>query len=128
MTEPANAGPTASFTATENGLSVTFNASGSTDGDGNVVGYSWNFGDGQTSTAGPTVTHTYAAANTYTVILQVTDDDGATDDATDTVTVADIPGRRSWSTTCSTGRRPTAWAPRTWAAPGRWAPVAPGSR
>ena len=88
----ANTAPTAAFTATESGLSVTFDAGGSSDGDGSVAGYAWDFGDGQTSSTGPTVTHAYAAAGTYPVTLTVTDDDGARDDVTRDVSVEDVPG------------------------------------
>lgn len=47
----------------------------STDPDGEVVAWFWDFGDGATATeAEPT--HVFAAAGTYTVTLAVTDDDG----------------------------------------------------
>ncbi|MCU0598340.1 MAG: PKD domain-containing protein [Desulfobacterales bacterium] len=59
-------------------LTVQFDGSGSYDMDGSIVSYSWNFGDG-TSAAGPFVSHTYSVAGTYTAILTVTDDNGATD-------------------------------------------------
>lgn len=42
--------PTASFTSTVTDLSVAFYASGSTDSDGSIASYSWNFGDGSTGT------------------------------------------------------------------------------
>jgi PKD repeat protein len=84
-TEP----PAAAFVATPEGLSVAFDASGSTDADGSVSGWSWNFGDGQTATSGPAVTHAYAAAGTYPVMLTITDDDGAEDVATRDVVVED---------------------------------------
>jgi len=41
-----------------------------------VVGWAWDFGDGNTSTL-QNPQHTYAAADAYTVTLSVTDDDGA---------------------------------------------------
>ncbi len=56
---------------------VTFNASNSTDPDGVITNYLWNFGDGTTSN-GVTVTHSYSNPGTFTVILNVTDDDGVT--------------------------------------------------
>ncbi|MGY1779068.1 PKD domain-containing protein [Geodermatophilus sp. SYSU D01036] len=83
---PANAAPTAAFTARASGLSVAVDASGSTDADGSVSAYAWDFGDGGTAT-GRTASHTYAAAGTYTVRLTVTDDDGATATSSQQVTV-----------------------------------------
>jgi subtilisin family serine protease len=56
---PADAPPSASFTAACNGLTCTFNGSGSTDDHG-VVSYSWNFGDGQSDNSNAIVGHTYA--------------------------------------------------------------------
>ena len=50
------------------GESISFNASNSTDSDGQIVAYLWTFGDGQTSTQ-PVTTHAYAAAGTYTISL-----------------------------------------------------------
>jgi len=60
---------------------VMFDGRASRDPDGMIVSYSWDFGDGNTAT-GSTATNTYAMAGLYTVTLTVTDDDGATDDAT----------------------------------------------
>jgi PKD repeat protein len=70
---PVNAAPTASFTVTCSGLSCAFDATASTDSDGSVQGYAWDFGDGQQGQAGPTTTHTYAAGGPATVSLTVTD-------------------------------------------------------
>ena len=53
----------------------SFSSLGSTDSDGNIVGYSWNFGDGTTSTS-QNPSHTYSSGGTKTVTLTVTDDDG----------------------------------------------------
>ncbi len=49
----------------------------STDADGEIVSYFWDFGDGTTSTERNPV-HTYGASGTYTVVLTVTDDEGLT--------------------------------------------------
>lgn len=68
------------------GLSVELSGTGSSDADGKVVSYEWDFGDGATG-AGVSLSHTYAKAGQYTVKLRVTDDDGASDAATRTVTV-----------------------------------------
>ena len=73
----ANIAPVASFSTSTTGLTESANATGSSDSDGSVVGYSWNFGDGATAT-GATAKHTYTAGGKYSVTLTVTDDDGAT--------------------------------------------------
>ncbi|MFZ5431824.1 MAG: S8 family serine peptidase [Bacteroidota bacterium] len=83
---PANQSPTASFTITQNDLTVNVNGSGSSDTDGNIVSYAWNFGDGSSAT-GATASRTYAAAGTYTVTLTVTDNGGATASTSQNVTV-----------------------------------------
>lgn len=62
--------PTASFTATCEGLTCTFTST-STD-DAGITSTQWNLGDGTTRSGTP-VTHTYAAGGTYTVTLTVTD-------------------------------------------------------
>ncbi len=76
----ANVAPTANFTYAPSspraGQSVAFTDM-STDADGSVTAWAWDFGDGATSTQ-HNPSHTFAAAGTYTVGLTVTDDDGAT--------------------------------------------------
>jgi PKD repeat protein len=83
----ADAGP--DQTATVNEV-ITFDGSGSTDPEGNIASYAWDFGDG-TSGTGITVTHAYSTAGTYTVTLTVTDDGGLTDSDTAIVTVTEAP-------------------------------------
>ncbi|PJJ70957.1 calcineurin-like phosphoesterase family protein [Diaminobutyricimonas aerilata] len=83
---PPNAPPTASFTSSCAGLTCSFSGAASTDADGTIRGYAWEFGDGTTA-SGATVQHSYATAGDRTVRLTVTDDDGATASATRTVSV-----------------------------------------
>ncbi len=91
--EPPNVPPVAAFSSSVSDLTATFTST-STDSDGTVVGLAWDYGDGTTGTS---ATHTYAAAGTYNVTLQVTDDDGAQDDITHPVTVTDPPSVRCHS-------------------------------
>ncbi|TEU16732.1 MAG: PKD domain-containing protein, partial [Anaerolineales bacterium] len=88
---PANQSPTAGFGYATSGLTVDFSDQ-STDADGSIVSWSWDFGDGGTSTD-QNPSHTYAAGGTYSVILTVTDDFGATATASQDVTVS--PGNQS---------------------------------
>jgi PKD repeat protein len=91
-TGTANQPPLAQISATpdtgEAPLIVQFNSSGSSDPDGSVVAYSWDFGDGNSSNlANPS--YTYNTAGVYQVTLTVVDDRGATGSASLTVTVSD---------------------------------------
>jgi PKD repeat protein len=64
----ANLPPNAAFTSAVNQLAVAFDASGSSDSDGSIASYAWDFGDG-TRGSGATASHTYAQAGQYTVRL-----------------------------------------------------------
>ena len=94
QTQPSNMPPTAIANGPysgDTGANISFSSTGSSDSDGTIVSYNWNFGDGNSSTvANPT--HSYAQAGSYTAQLTVTDDGGATDVATAGVTVTDIAG------------------------------------
>ena len=69
------------------GVAVNFDGSASTPPTGGTIAsYNWNFGDGGSAT-GATATHTYVAAGTDTVTLTVTDGTGATNVATQTITI-----------------------------------------
>lgn len=83
---PPSAAFTSSPAAPRSGDAVAFDGTGSTDPDGEIEAYAWDFGDGTTGT-GATPSHTYPAAGTYTVKLTVTDAGGATDSVSHTVTV-----------------------------------------
>lgn len=72
-----NQGPAANFATRVDGRTVTFDASTSTDFDGSVATYRWDFGDGTTlSTADPRTTHVYPRAATLRATLVVTDNEG----------------------------------------------------
>ncbi len=60
---------------------IYFNASDSYDPDGNIIEYTWDFGDG-TKDSGMYTNHIYSIQGVYSVILTVTDDDGASDSDT----------------------------------------------
>ena len=88
-------------------LSVSFDGSAST---GNIVSYEWMFGDGSTG-FGSTIDHTFASSGSYAVSLKVTDDQGATDQETVTVTVtgspmADMPPAAVISSSATVGSVP----------------------
>jgi PKD repeat protein len=92
----ANPGPDQN---TNPGTAVTLNGSGSSDPDGSITSYAWDFGDGASAT-GAVVTHTYASAGAKVATLTVTDDRGARGTDAATVTVASTPppaGTHRWS-------------------------------
>ncbi len=73
---PATHPPDAAFTFIIDGLTVTF-LDESTDTDGEVVSWQWDFGDGETASIQHPV-YTFQAAGSYYVSLQVTDNVGLT--------------------------------------------------
>lgn len=87
---PANEPPSAVVTAQTSDLTVTVDASASTDVDGEILIYVWDFGDETIGTQAVT-SHTYASAGSYTVTVTVTDDDGDAATAETTVSVTDPP-------------------------------------
>jgi PKD repeat protein len=82
--------PTAALTATPTSgfapLTVVFSAASSSDADGSIVSYAWNFGDGSSQASGTTVQHLYGAPGAYTATLTVTDNAGLTDSKSVTIT------------------------------------------
>ena len=89
VTTTPNVAPTADFDFLCNAEECTFTDQ-SSDTDGTIASYAWDFGDTETSTEADPV-HTYADITELTefnVTLTVTDDDGATGTLTQTVAVA----------------------------------------
>jgi len=89
--------PTARITSDRTGgvrpVAVAFDGLTSTDPDGVIAGYSWNFGDAASGAANTSTlrnpVHTYAAPGTYTASLVVTDNQGnASAAATKVITVS----------------------------------------
>jgi PKD repeat protein len=88
---PANEPPSAIITATpmQSGTSdIAFDAYSSSDVDGTITSYSWNFGDGDTAT-GDYAEHKYLATGDYTVVLTIVDDQGASSQDSMTVSIVD---------------------------------------
>ncbi len=71
------------------GSLVVFDASGSTDPDGDPLTYVWNFGDG-TLARGATPTHIYADDGDYDVMLTVVDAFGGVGRATEAISVQNV--------------------------------------
>jgi PKD repeat protein len=94
-----NLSPVASFTALPalgtTPLDVTLDATASHDPDGTIASYLWNFGDGQTASASTfPFTHQFTVqsnSETFTIILTVTDNQGAAATAVQNVTVNPAP-------------------------------------
>ena len=90
VTALGNQVPVASFTADPTAgfptLNVDFDASASTDPDGSIVAYLWDFGDGGTGN-GQTVSHAYTSSGTYIAVLTVIDDNGTPASAVETIIV-----------------------------------------
>ena len=80
------------------GDSIAFDGTASSDSDGTIDTYAWEFGDGGTD-SGATPSHMYGAGGIFTVTLCVTDDDGAESCCT---TTADI-NASNQSPLCDTG-------------------------
>jgi PKD repeat protein len=99
---PVNQSPTAvvsaDVTSGASPLAVNFTGSASSDPDGTIASYAWNFGDGN-STTGATAFNTYTTAGTYVATLTVTDNEGAT--ASDTVTIVVTDPAAGCSSNCA---------------------------
>lgn len=85
---PPAADPNGPYSGTV-GLALMFDGTGSTDPDGSIVAYNWDFGDGNVG-SGQTASHTYVTQGTYNVTLMVTDNAGATDSAMTTARIVSV--------------------------------------
>ncbi|WP_268793631.1 PKD domain-containing protein [Serinicoccus chungangensis] len=88
--EPPNEVPVASFDVACEGAVCDFDAGASSDSDGEIARYAWDFGDGTSAGAGEVVSHTYAVGGSYEVTLVVTDDRGESATVSQQVSV-DVP-------------------------------------
>ena len=82
-----NVAPTARFTVSCSALTCSFDGTGSSDSDGTISSYWWNFGDGSPLGVGSTTTHAYAQNGSYNATLTVIDNGGLNATATKTVIV-----------------------------------------
>jgi PKD repeat protein len=85
-----NVPPVAAFTSSCTLNVCAFDGAGSSDSDGSVASYAWDFGDGETGT-GSAPEHTYRSGGTFTVTLSVTDDRVGSGSISQDITVADPP-------------------------------------
>ncbi|MBN1618225.1 PKD domain-containing protein, partial [Candidatus Dojkabacteria bacterium] len=108
VARPANKVPIADAGGPYNGIegiTISFDGSNSSDSDGTIVSYLWDFGDGQTSTD-QNPTHIYVQNGTYPVALTVTDDDSATDTGITSAVIADVKPLASFIALPTSGTRP----------------------
>lgn len=78
---------TASATSGTTPLTVTFSGATSSDGDGTIVSYAWDFGNGTTAT-GANPSCTYTTAGTFIAVLTVIDNDGMAGSASVAISVS----------------------------------------
>jgi PKD repeat protein len=81
-----NQAPIAEFTFICSALTCSFDAGASNDPDGSIIAFNWSFEDG-VSGSGPVTDHVFQSEGSYTVSLEVVDDQGATSEFADVVTV-----------------------------------------
>jgi PKD repeat protein len=92
--------PNPVFTASCAIWACGFDGSASSDVEGAIASYAWNFGDGSAIASGATASHSYTANGTYTVTLTVTDGAGQTAQVAHTVVALDQPPHAAFSTVC----------------------------
>jgi hypothetical protein len=110
LTVTVNEPPTAAFTHTCDDLTLECVFKDSSEDDGTIVKWEWDFGDGSDQTLERTgfvttgdVSHTYEAPGTYTVTLVVTDDGGLTDTFADDLTAEDFDDDYGYVEDCGEG-------------------------
>jgi len=79
----------ASPTSAAIGQSIAFDGTGSSDPDGTIASYAWDFGDGAQATTA-IANHAYASAGTFIARLTVTDNSGSIGTASVTISIADV--------------------------------------
>src|SRR5436190_5694218 len=84
VTALPNQPPTAAFTASCPTLTCSFTDQ-SSDPDGTIATWHWDFGDGTTGSTAQNPSHTYSAAGSYTVTLTVKDNQRAPNTVTHSV-------------------------------------------
>lgn len=89
--QPPTAAASANPTSGQAPLTVAFSSVGSTDPDGTITGYNWNFGDGTSVSNAANPSHVYTSAGTFTAVLTVTDNDGLTASSSVSITVSPAP-------------------------------------
>ena len=122
VTYGANSGggnipPAASYNYSTNDLQVDFTDT-STDSDGIISAWSWDFGDGNTSTQ-QNPSYTYLTDGTYSVSLTVTDSDGASNSDIQSVTVTSGGGSQPITVDLQQGLNGYSGAEDTYVAEGR---------
>lgn len=94
-----NIAPKASFTFAPQqptDIQSVFFDDTSTDDDGIIVNWSWDFGDGN-KTYGNDISYVFPDNGTYIITLRVTDDDSATATASETIQVTNVPPTASFT-------------------------------
>ena len=76
-------------------LTTSLNGSNSSDQDGTIVGYDWNYGDGSANGNTAAASHVYSTPGTYTATLTVTDNSGLKNSNTQSITVTQAPANVS---------------------------------
>jgi PKD repeat protein len=104
----SNVSPTASFTYTTHWSTVNVTGLASSDPDGYIASYEWDWGDGSAHSTGPTASHTFETSGAYNVFLTVKDDLGRPNQTYQTISVTRMYGPIVMTTVGST------FTPKLW--------------